>query len=148
MNKSSNFLRILFLMILSINSYACFSQDSKNTEPNLKETQEWLITKIESNGVGKFPAVKYDADFISDCVLTIKEIGAQNEVLNTYVIELKNIDFEKIEKKINKIGTMTVVLKSITLKFVADNNDEFYNRLIKALKRGKVLCGGVSDDKF
>ena len=136
---------LIFTCLLNLQ---LFSQGADSNKPSLSETQTWLKEKIQSNGVGKYRATKYNVEFTDSCVLTINELGFSGEVLNKFAIQLKTIDFEKVTKRITKNGTLIITISGIELHFVPNNNEEFYNRLVKALRNGKQVCGGVADDKF
>lgn len=136
---------VVLFWAITFSSSIIAQQDSKVT---LKETQEWLIAKIQSNGVATYPANGYKVYFNTDCVITIEEVGFEKNKVSEFSIELKSIDFEKVTYKVNKVGTLIVHIGSHTLRFNAEDNLDFYNRLIKALKYGKKLCGGADDNTF
>ena len=136
----------LSFLLFATSSLIC--QNSTFTIPTLEKTQEWLKSKIESHGVGRYPAVGYKVEFNKDCQMTVKEMSFDGAVLKTSDIEYKTIDFEKVTMRINSIETLIVQLNSVELRFAHDDNNDFYYRLIKALKNCKEQCGGVPDDLF
>jgi hypothetical protein len=140
------FFATLSIILFSVSPGIC--QNSSNTKPTLENTQEWLKSKIESHGVGRYPAVSYKVDFNKDCIMTIKEMSFDGMVLATFDLEYKSIDFEKVTMRINKIDTMIIKLGAVEMRFTNDEKNDFYNRLIKALKNCKELCEGAPDDLF
>lgn len=145
----------IFIVFIGTKGY---TQDTTKVKATLKETQQWLKEKIESNGVGTWPANSYKVNFPDSCLMIIYEMGVgdvdanlkykRNDTLNKLKIEFKYIDFEKATKKINGVGTLVVNIYGIELRFVPKDGEDFYKRFIKALKHMKSLCGGVADDKF
>jgi citrate synthase len=151
---------LLLMIILAITVQA---QDTTKVKVSLKETQKWIKEKVQSNGGRQVPQTTYKVDFPDSCTMKISEINSvDNSTANVFTLNFSGIDFEKTSKKVNSVGTLILLFygsvnltneyanvnKCIELRFSPSNADDFYNRLIKAMKNMKALCGGSIDDKF
>lgn len=142
-------MKSLFIsLILALLCTPSFAQETENQKPSLEQTQMWLKQKSESNGVGRWPANRYEVEFPDSCHMTFIEMGTDTAAIDKLTLEFAIIDFEKASKKVNKNGTLVIEVGKIELRFIPNDPNDFYTRYIKALKRMKELCGGVDDGLF
>jgi len=137
------------IVLLGVFAYfGAIAQDTTKAKPTLAETQMWLKEKTEGNGVGRWPANRYEVSFPDSCSMMLKEMGVDTAAVAKITIEFALIDFDKVSKKVNNTGTLIMTVGGNELRFVPKNPDDFYTRYIKALRRMKELCGGVDDGLF
>ena len=165
MNKLTKFIFIIVLILSSkINSIAQCADSSNAT---LKETTDWITSKIESYGGRNFPPTRYAVKFDSS-KMTIYEFGMNDkfELKDTVAIvkiNLRDFDLNKLEirymsKSHNRFGlsftakenkmsyrspTLGQIPTGYEMIISCEKEPDLPQRMIKAIKHGCCLSGGV-----
>lgn len=160
---------IVVVFILGFTSNIVHAQCPDSSDATLKETTDWLKSKIESCGGRNLPPSIYKVKFDSSA-MTVYEIGIDENFLlkDTAVIvkmNLKDLDVKNLKvRDINKDGTrfgiqimakgnkMSVKSKELgtsydfgwEMIFVSKSEPNFSKRIVKAFTHAYCVSGGSS----
>ncbi|MCX6291251.1 MAG: hypothetical protein NT126_05755 [Bacteroidetes bacterium] len=156
---------IAVLLFFQIN---LFAQCADSSDATLKETTDWITTKINNFGGRQIPPSSYKVGF-DGSVMMLYEFGIDEnfELKDTVAIvkiNLKDFDLSKLairyinkirtrfgisfEAKDNKMSYTSPTLGKIETGFEiiisSDKEPDLAERIVKAIKHGYCLSGGVN----
>ncbi|GDX53475.1 hypothetical protein LBMAG27_25220 [Bacteroidota bacterium] len=160
---------LVLVLILGLTSNIVHAQCPDSSDATLKETTDWLKSKIESHGRRNVPPTVYKVKFDST-QMTLYEFGIDENFLLTDTvwivkINLKDLDINKfVVRNINKEGTrfgITIYSKSgklisrsptlaadvingFELIMFSKDEPDLSKRMIKAFIHGYCASGGGS----